>query len=365
MSSYTTSHIIPPSASLHAVRFLCVREGEDTDCEMDEEGYDDISNVREQWRVEAWPKGKNSLTKAIPFEKVIFIEYKRNFSFSDAKENHLLDAFAPDKHNEMGILLDSMLRDDALNSFSLVDSKSVSMKPYTINLLFNLPIIPYSSLSHVADEALWSGIGMSKKPERRLVTFEGKVCIYRVAEFPRDIPEITEELRKLILVKDSKWFVDLIGTVRRQDNLEAFLIHYSSKGSLALYRHRKESTKKRWIMAAANAFLEAETIGIVSLPLDSSGIVVDDLDINNVKIAYLDKAKFAEHGINVMKCPPRLANDFGRFVLDFFNGHEHYHSCGKKELKVRLRDVPKSLVCRCCIDGCFNSMSEVVEYLDE
>lgn len=159
----------------------------------------------------------------------------------------------------MGIILESMLGDDALESFSLVDSKPVSKQPYTINLPFDLPIIHYGSLSHVDDEALWSGIETSTSPARRSCLMARCVSIGS-RKFPRDIPVITEELRKFILVKDSQWFTDVIGKVRRQDNIEAFLLRYSSKGSLALYKHRKENTKRQWIAQAAKAFAEAETI---------------------------------------------------------------------------------------------------------
>ena len=120
-----------------------------------------------------------------------------------------------DKYNKLATILEPMLRNDMLNSFSLVNSSPIPKQPYAINLPFDLPVIDYSSLSHVDDKALWSGIGTSKGPTRRLVTFNNEVCIYRAAEFPRDIPAITEELRKLILVKDSKWFADVIGKVRQ------------------------------------------------------------------------------------------------------------------------------------------------------
>ena len=61
--------------------------------ETDEEDHDEASHVREEWRIEAWPEKKADLTKAIPFEKVIFIQYERNDSSPDGLENHLLNAF--------------------------------------------------------------------------------------------------------------------------------------------------------------------------------------------------------------------------------------------------------------------------------
>jgi hypothetical protein len=342
------------------------------DCRT-EEDHDEGSHIREEWRIEAWPEKKNHLTKAIPFEKVIFIQYERNTSSPDALENHLLDAFGDDKYKELMIILEPMLRNDMLNSFSLVNSSPIRKQPYAVNLPFDLLVIDYNSLSHVDDKVLWAGIGTSKGPTRRLVTFNNEVCIYRVAEFPRDIPAITEELRKLILVKDSKYFADVIGKVRRQDNIEAFLLRYSSKGSLALYKHGKEKKKRQWILQTAKAFAEAETIGIFSLPLDSNGIVFDDVDVGNIKIIHLEKAEFAEQSTedlklkSVLKGTSRLVNDFGHFVLEFVNRHKiSYHD--DKELEVRLRNTPEwvqLLVQRCCINGNFKSMNEVVEYLDE
>ena len=372
-SDHTPSHIIPKSAYLRAVRFEYVLEGEGNkviDCETDEE-YDETSHVREEWRIEAWPEKKTDLTQAIPFEKVIFIQYERNHSSPDAQENYLLDTLQRNKYNDMAIILESMLRNDVLDSFSLVNSKPIFKRPYAINLPYDLPIIDYSSLSHVDDKALWIGLGMSKSPTRRLVTFNNEVCIYRVAEFPHDIPTITEELRKLILVKDSKWFANVIGKVRRQDNIEAFLLRYSSKGSLALYKGRREAAKKQLIVQTAKAYVEAESIGILSLPLNSNGIVLDDVDVGSIKVVDLGKAEFAEQRTNdpklntKLESTSRLVNDFGHFVLDFFNESLYYDN---EDLEDWMDDTPEwvqRLVRRCCINGNFKSMSEVVKYLNE
>ena len=164
-----------------------------------------------------------------------------------------------------------------------------------------------------------------------------------------------------------------LGKCVRQDNVEAFLLRYSSKGSLALYKHRKESKKKQWIAQTAKAFAEAETIGILSLPLDSNGIVLDDVDVGSIKVVYLEKAEFAEQSMHdpkfnsVLKGTSRLVNDFGHLVLDFFNCHKRWYY-DNKELGVRMHGTPEwvqRLVQGCCINGNFKSMNEVIKYLDE
>lgn len=102
-------------------------------------------------------------------------------------------------------------------------------------------------------------------------------------------------------------------------------------------------------------------------PLDSNGVVVDDVDVNSIRIAYLDKAEFAEKDMNNPNGSSQLVSDFGYLVLDFFNFHI-FRDYVEEEFEVLIQQTPEWVQClvrRCRVDSNFESMSAVLEYLDE
>jgi len=133
-------------------------------------------------------------------------------------------------------------------------------------------------------------------------------------------------------------------------------------------------------MQIAKAFVEAESAGILSLPLRSNGILLDDA--GNIKIVDLEKAQFAERNLTdpistsnftvrpkqpILKETSRLVNEFGIIVWDLFD-HDYRNKYDNKFLEVWIRSGPQwvqMLVRGCCIDECFKSMSEIVAYLEE
>jgi serine/threonine protein kinase len=140
-----------------------------------------------------------------------------------------------------------------------------------IDIPGDLPVVPYASLE---------GTKLITTPGaiHKIVKFEQKLYIYKVALLPDHIDQLAQEVRHYELQKGSKWIPKLGGKVCRQSRNEGILIEFFEKGDLRNHYHAKEAIKYRWITEIVTALLEFEALDFFYQDIRCANIVLDDND---------------------------------------------------------------------------------------
>ena len=216
------------------------------------EGDDpDGPHANEKWRLEFYPTDKGRL----PGEDVIFVACERNYEVEDALENRTLRTDEVTKYNMMVDFAETTFREKGLYNFEIINSQAVAIPAPVVDLPFDYPVVPYTSLEP-GEGTIRAGSVHS------LVKFEGKVYVLKGATFPGEEDRLVQELShyKMVSRSYSRWIPEIGGIVCRQGRREAFLVRYYPGGDLTGHFGAENSTKRRWVIQIATALAELNSM---------------------------------------------------------------------------------------------------------
>jgi len=244
------------------------------------EGDDpDGPHANAKWRLEFYPTDKRRL----PREEVIFVACQLNFEVEDALENRILRTDEATKYGMIVDFAETTFREKGFYNFEIVNSQAVAIPAPVVDLPFDYPIVPYTSLEP-CEGTIRAGSVHS------LVKFEGKVYLLKGADFPGEEHRLVQELShyKMVSRSYSRWIPEIGGIVCRQGRREAFLVRYYPGGDLTRHFDAESSTKRRWVIQIATALTELNSINFFHQDVKCANIVVDEVD--DIRIIDLENA---------------------------------------------------------------------------
>jgi len=221
----------------------------------------------------------------LPLEDYIFIKVRRHSYIKDSFENRVLSANESSRQSLITDFAEAMYKEKGLRRYRIVNSIPVPFPSPLEELEFDFPIIPYTSLNPGPTHPLhWI--------DKRLVTYGGKVYVWKHAYDSFYLSRLGEELGHYQKLKGSRWIAEIAGIVVRQGLRTGFLVQYYPKGDLTKHFDATEVTKRGWLTQVAQALIDFSAIGFYHRRLKCANIIVDD--DNNVRIIDLDASGISE-----------------------------------------------------------------------
>jgi serine/threonine protein kinase len=249
----------PPSNScalhLNIVSLTFTPESEDPDG----------PHVYEFWRLEF--RAPEKRVRAI--EDVVFVKLNRNEEVEHALENRILTADEGAKYQMVTEIAETTFYDKGWHNFEIINSQPIVMPAPIIDLRIDYTVVPYASLEPCDLEVPAGQI-------HRLVKFDNKPFVLKVAQFPGEEYRLSQELRHYQKLAGSRWIPEIGGIVCRQGRREGCLIRYYPRGDLRRHFDADDPTKRRWVVQIATALAEFNSMTFFHQDIKCANIVVDD-----------------------------------------------------------------------------------------